>query len=163
MKIIFIRHAAAVKEFDGLDLDRPLKEKSIQKAKIVFERYKKIYKKLDLIISSQAVRSKQTAELLSKSFGNTKIKSLDLINPTCDYESFKSLLASLESGLKQIAIVAHEPDLSHIVSKCVTGGGILYINIKNLAAVEVDMGVEAKGELISFISPKHLKPRKNRV
>lgn len=159
MKILFIRHAKAVKsaDFEGDDLDRPLKDKGVAQAKAVFAKYAKIYKNLDLIVSSEAVRSRQSAEILSAAFGGVKVQTSSLINPNSECENYKKLLLSLELNLKRVAIVAHEPDLSSLISSTTTGGGILYIRIKKCACIEVEMGRDIKGELKSFISPKTLK------
>lgn len=161
MKILFIRHASAVsiEDFDGDDLDRPLKKSGIKKAIDLFARYKKIYKEIDLIIASKAKRSCQTAQILSDCFGGVEIRQSELINLEKDYEDFKTLLATLDPAIKTLAIVGHEPNLSLVVSKCVSGGGNVYLKIKKLALVEVEMGLEAKGELVAFVQPRHMKKR----
>lgn len=159
MRVLFIRHAPAVErdEFMGNDMDRPLLPQSMRKSQKVFRRYKEIYKDLDLIVTSEALRSKQTAEILSKVFDETKVITTDIINPGCDHEKFKSLLSSIDPKVETLALVGHEPDISHIVGKCVTGGGIVYLKVKKLGLVEMEIGIDAKGELLGFISPRHLK------
>ena len=51
-------------------------------------------------------------------------------------------------------MVGHEPDFSLIIGTALTGGGILYLNVKKASCIEVELGREGRGELRSMITPK---------
>ena len=75
MRVLFIRHAIALEreEFLEDDMLRPLSEEGKTKAAKAFGVYKSLFDKPDLILSSEAVRAKETAELLSHAFDHAKI------------------------------------------------------------------------------------------
>jgi len=66
MKLLIIRHSLAIdiSEWICHDLERPLVEKGIKRAKKFFKYISKIYPEIDFIITSKALRAKQTAEIL---------------------------------------------------------------------------------------------------
>lgn len=65
-QIILVRHAKGVEltEFLGMDFDRPLIDRGISAAKIIAKYLRLIGVKPDVIISSPAVRTRETAEIL---------------------------------------------------------------------------------------------------
>lgn len=156
MRVLFIRHAVALdrEAFFEDDLLRPLSEEGSAKAAKVFAVYKNLFSPPELIVTSEAVRAKQTAELLSRAFDNTKQLITPLLNPGTDYNNFKKLIASLDHKCESIAVVGHEPDFSLILGSVLTGGGILYLNVKKASCIEVELGRDGRGELKSMITPK---------
>lgn len=118
MRVLFIRHTIAVEreEYEGDDLSRPLTKKGISRAKKAFRSLSSLYPHIDAIISSRAVRSIHTAEILNKFYKKARLEKTDLLNPGVDYPEFLRLFHSMDRKLESIAFVGHEPDLSEIIS-----------------------------------------------
>ena len=150
MKLFFIRHSLAVDrdEFKGHDFDRPLTEKGIKRAKKFFKEIKKIYPKIDYIITSTAKRAFQTAEILKSYYPDAKfIKSPKLL-PGANIDDLKSEIND-KSG--SIAIVGHEPDLSGMI-KDIMYAPNLKVKLSKPSLVEMEDGV-----LKGLFSYKHFK------
>lgn len=154
MRVLFVRHALALSRTSWLrdDLQRPLSDKGIISAKKVFKEFAKIYDAPDIIFCSEALRAKETAQILSKSFRGAKISQTPLLNPGASFEDFKTLLAN--ESHECIAVVGHEPDFSHIVSMLVASGSNLAIDIKKASLIEIDVDKGFRGVLKAFIPPK---------
>ena len=154
MRVLLIRHAPALNRSDWLrdDLLRPLSDKGITAAKKIFKGLSKVYKVPQIILTSEAVRAKESADIFSKYFGHVKIKVSPLLNPGATYEGVKGLLT--ESNLEYVAIIEHEPDMSEIISMFLCGKDDLPIEIKKAALVELEIDEEGFGVLKSLIPPK---------
>jgi phosphohistidine phosphatase len=74
MRILFIRHAAAANKaaFIGSDLNRPLTDEGRKEAQKMFKALANLYPQPNLIISSKAMRARETAEIFCACFGKTK-------------------------------------------------------------------------------------------
>ncbi|WP_456471368.1 SixA phosphatase family protein [Caminibacter sp.] len=114
MKILFIRHSLAVNrhEFLGHDFDRPLTRRGVKRAFRFFEIMKIAYPKIDYIITSKALRAKQTAEVLRKFYKNAEYEETSLLLPGSGINELKKVLNG-KDGV--VAIVGHEPDLSNMI------------------------------------------------
>lgn len=154
MQVLFVRHAPALSRANWLrdDLERPLSDKGIISAKKAFKELSKIYDAPNVIYTSKAVRAKETAGLLSKSFGGVKITESSLLNPGATFKDFKELLEGEESGC--IALTGHEPDFGEIISAIVAHNSKLAIEVKKASLIEVDMDEEFRGILKAVIPPK---------
>jgi|Wag4MinimDraft_12_1082652.scaffolds.fasta_scaffold00601_6 phosphohistidine phosphatase len=129
MKIYFIRHAHAVSrnDFEGDDLYRPLSEKGISRAEKAFSRFSNIFKKPDVIISSQAIRAKKTAEILKK-YCDCDLFEEPLINPGADFLDYESVIKTYDDDSdKLIALVGHEPDMTKFISFYIAEGELFLI------------------------------------
>ena len=156
MKILFVRHAAAVdhENFKGAsDLDRPLTKEGRSKAETVFKRLAEVYHKPGIILSSEAVRARQTAEILAKCLGNNEVVTTNILNPGCCIESFEEMVKMHIKKYESMAVVGHEPDFSGIISALVSDGS-LRIDVKKASCIEVDVNSILKGVLTFAIPPK---------
>ena len=138
MKLLFIRHSLAVErdEWNGHDFDRPLTEKGKKRAKKFFKNIKKIYPKIDYIISSKALRALDTAKIMNE-FYNTNFEITTKLNPGANINDLKEIINNKE-GI--IAIVGHEPDLSEMI-KALMYAPNLKIKLRKPSLVEVEEGV----------------------
>ena len=156
MKILFVRHAAAVDHGDfkgNSDLGRPLTKEGRSKAEAVFKRLAETYHKPGIIVSSEAVRARETAEILSQCLGGTEIVTSNLLNPGCYIDSFKEIVKPYIKKYESMAVVGHEPDFSGIISALVSNGS-LRIEVKKASCIEVDINSIFKGVLTFVIPPK---------
>jgi len=139
MKIYFIRHAHAVSrnDFEGDDLYRPLSEKGIIRAEKAFSSFSSLFKKPDVIISSQAVRAKKTAEIL-KRYCDCDLLEDPLLNPGADFLDYESVIKTYDDDSdKTIALVGHEPDMTKFISFYIAEGE-LHLILKKGSICYVD-------------------------
>src|ERR1700690_382463 len=157
MRILFVRHAEAVdtEKFSGPDLDRPLTRAGVRSARAAFNALVGYISKPELVITSEAVRAKQTGDILAKAFGIRRKRASAMLNPGCRIGAFRSLLSGLPGGLQAVAVVGHEPDLSGLISNIVANGR-LRMKIKNGACIEVEMDEQCRGSLKFSVSPELL-------
>jgi phosphohistidine phosphatase len=155
MRVLFVRHAAAMDrtEFSGPDLLRPLTDDGRTRAKAAFRTLARLCDPPELIISSKAVRARETADILHDCLGKAPVVETDLLNPGANYKHFKKALADLAGKHEYIAVVGHEPDFSTVVG-LVCCDGMLRIDVKKASCIEVDLNRSlAKGELKAVYPP----------
>ena len=139
MKILFIRHSLAVDrdEFTGHDFDRPLTHRGVKRAFRFFKIIKFIYPKIDYIITSKALRAKQTAEVLKKFYKNARYEESSLLLPGSGINELKKALEG-KSGV--VAVVGHEPDLSNMIKEIMHAPN-LKLKLSKPSLAEVEEGV----------------------
>ena len=150
MRLLFIRHSLAMDRevFVGNDLQRPLVEKGIKRAKTFFKHIKKIYPQIDYIITSKAKRAKDTALILKEFYKDAIYEETTLLYPGANINDLKEVLKN-KDGI--IAIVGHEPDLSEFIKELILTPN-LKIKLKKPSLVELEDKV-----LKALIQYKHLK------
>ncbi|GAX88201.1 phosphohistidine phosphatase [Lebetimonas natsushimae] len=134
-KFLFIRHSLAVEayEFKGHDFDRPLTPKGKIRAKGFFRVVKKIYPVINYIITSKAIRAKETAEILKEFYPESVFIETELLFPGANFKNFKEIVEN-KNGI--IAIVGHQPDLSEFISKLTHSDCYFKLSKPSLAEVE---------------------------
>jgi len=154
MKLLFVRHASAVDplDFRGDDLLRPLTEDGVRKARKLFQTLARFYAAPELIVSSEAVRARQTADLLAEEFSKAERERTALLNPGADHTTLVRWLRALDRPLERVALVGHEPDISRMVGGAVAQGN-LNIEVKKAACIEVDCNRIGRGELTLLLPP----------
>ncbi len=154
LQVLFVRHARAQEwdDFQGPDdLLRPLTSQGRKEARAAFKLLARLYAPPGCIMSSEAVRAKETAHLLARAFGLKKVLVAPWLNPGCRRHQFNRALAAIPAGLQRVALVGHDPDFSLIVSSLVADGR-LRLAFKKGACAEVRMEA-GKGELRALIPP----------
>lgn len=123
MKLIIIRHAKALKRevFDGDDLERPLSKSGIKYAKKISKYISDRYDKIDLIVSSMAIRSQQTAQYIVKKYKDSAYMIDPAINPDNGIDGY----IKYRNENKNIIIVGHEPDISQAILKICGIGNLM--------------------------------------
>ena len=154
MKILFVRHASAADPWDfrGDDLQRPLTEEGEVKARKIFKTLAKFYDPPELIVSSEAVRAWQTADLLAEVFPKAARARTALLNPGADHTTLVRWLRDLDREVERVVLVGHEPDISRMVGGAVAQGP-LNIEVKKAACIEVDCNRIGRGELTLLLPP----------
>lgn len=157
MKLLLIRHAAAVEpeEFPGGDLDRPLTEEGRKKARRAFKVLAGLHPDIEVILTSVARRAMETGDILARGIGKAERVATERLNPGCGVADLARALAELPSPPGVVAVVGHEPDLSHILAH-VAGAGTLRVRFKKAACAVVDINQQLKGELQAFLPPAAL-------
>lgn len=162
MRLYLIRHAIAVEaaEFPGPDLDRPLTEEGRRRARKAFGGLAVFATRPALILSSEANRARETAEIVADELGG-EIRIDARLNPGADYETVCTILEGLGPELEAVAIVGHEPDLSDIASGLLhsdpANSSFLHLGIKKAGVIELELFSSRSGELLSFLPPRLLR------
>jgi phosphohistidine phosphatase len=155
MRVLFIRHATAADkaEFGGSDLDRPLTDEGREEARRMFKLLAGLYPEPNLVVSSEAVRARETAEICCSCFGKPKRIESSLLNPGSGFKEFRKLMAEVIGRPELVVVVGHEPDFSNILGQVTADGG-LRIDVKKASCIEVDINSICKGELKLVLTPK---------
>lgn len=124
-KIYFIRHANAEElERGGRDIDRPLSREGYRHAALVGQRLAQLNVKPDLFLTSPAVRTLQTSEIIADQI---KFESTRVVVDDEVYEGSARVLLRIINGIDEkyntVLLVAHNPGITFI-AEYLTGGQI---------------------------------------
>ena len=118
MKTVFvIRHAKSDQSFFGNDFERPLNERGKADAPAMAKRLLDKNIKIDALVSSAAVRAKNTAEAFATTL---QIPFDEIIFVSALYhapsEVFYDSIAALPDNLNTIALFSHNPGITYFVN-----------------------------------------------
>lgn len=125
MKILLVRHAHAEERINWNQLGkpdelRPLTKKGIFRFADVTIGLMKLINQIDIIYTSEYIRSIQTAELMAKGFPTCKLEIIDFLNPGKLAGDLQSLISKLDPA-KTYVFVGHQPELSNLASLLLSG------------------------------------------
>ncbi|MEO6253107.1 MAG: histidine phosphatase family protein [Ferruginibacter sp.] len=116
-KLYIIRHAKSDQSFFGNDFERPLNERGRSDGPLMAKRLldKKI--KIDRLVSSPAVRAKQTAEMFAETL-NMPVDEIFFISALyhAPAEDFYDVIDGLPDTLNAVAIFSHNPGITYFVN-----------------------------------------------
>ncbi len=166
MKTLFLmRHAKSSWKDDSLeDHERPLKKRGKKDIKLIAKVMKKSDLNPELIITSSAVRAKETAELLAEALGyKGKIITSDALYMG-EPSDYLKVLKGIKEKYDSVLIVGHNPGLEAYLQiidgeiASLPTGGLGYLM---LAVDEWDeITIETMGDLVGFWKPKDLREDK---
>lgn len=134
MNLYILRHGIAVERgTPGLDkdADRSLTLKGERRLWRITEAMAALELSFDLILSSPYLRARQTAEIVAEAFrARKKLELLDSLIPDGDAKMLIAYLKSLQPAPESILIVGHEPYLSELIARLVSGGASLPLALK---------------------------------
>jgi phosphohistidine phosphatase len=139
MDIYLVRHGIAIAREDGVpDGFRPLTGKGRRRFRKTARAFAKLgRRKLDLILTSPLVRAVQTAEILASEAKHGEVSVLEELDPEFSVGSLLDALARRASGLKSVALVGHEPQLSSVLA-VLAGVPADSLDLKKGAIVHLD-------------------------
>jgi len=158
-KITLVRHAKSSWEYNLTDHERPLNQRGINDAHIVS---KAIYNKIkpDLILSSDAVRAKTTAQIF---VSNLKIDSenIHLNNVLYDFSGndLMRVIKNCDNSVGELMIFGH----NNAITNFVNAFGSVYIdNVPTSGVTIIEFEIEnwkdlKKGKTLETIFPRDLK------
>lgn len=169
-QIILVRHAKALEasEFSGKDFDRPLSEKGEMSLKIIAKYLRLIGVKPNRIVSSPAMRTKQTAETVALEFKTEKIEYIpELYNrnatPKRDANALHlSVVQKTKKDAKVVVLVGHNPDLTNFASY-LSGDAVPYLKKGSIVVLSVpdehDWKNIQQGEctFVYYLTPQFIK------
>jgi phosphohistidine phosphatase len=116
-KIFIIRHAKSDQRFFGNDFERPLNERGITDAPIMAGRLLDKNIMVEALISSPAIRARQTAEIFADIL---KMPASAIIFKSALYHApadvFYEVLADLPNSLSNIAVFSHNPGITFFIN-----------------------------------------------
>ena len=134
MELYILRHGIAVdRGATGCPADdlRPLTPEGRRKLRLIAKAFKAMDLTFDLVLSSPLVRAKQTAEIVVQELGIAKLLQFsDHLSPSGNPRDLISEISKIWRGREQVLLVGHEPCLSGLVSRLLSGRDDLPINIK---------------------------------
>ena len=122
MKNLFLlRHARAVSSSDGLrDFDRSLSDQGRKQAERVGKHLKEQNIGLDLVLSSTALRARETTELVLKAAGRLSEVRYDQRIYEASAQQLLEVVSEIEEDKKEVLLVGHNPGLEELL-KPLTG------------------------------------------
>lgn len=160
MKLLYIcRHAKSSWEnLQTNDFDRPLNERGLSSAPLMASFFKGKEPNLDLIISSTALRAKETANIYNVTLQVTMQEESSLYH--IDYKELFHFICALPKDLNTVAIVGHNPGLTNIINY-LSNADLYNLPTAGIAAIQFEVGdwneISAdSGELLWLKSPKEL-------
>ncbi len=119
MKTLFVmRHAkSALGSPDQTDLDRPLLEKGKKRTKHIIDYLLKKQVKVDLLLTSPAVRSNETAIIMAHGLNipESNMREEKLIY-SADSDRLFDLFYDLPSSVNKLMIIGHNPAVTNFVN-----------------------------------------------
>jgi phosphohistidine phosphatase len=164
MDIYLLRHGLAVERgtagFED-DATRPLTPKGRRQMRKLSAAIKKLALSCDLILASPFLRAKQTAEIVAAGLKLKKhLKFSNALAPGGSAAVLFRQLARLKPSPERVLLVGHEPDLSRLISRLITGGLELQMDFKKggLCKLEVIKPHDGKcAKLVWLLTPKQLR------
>lgn len=154
-KLLLIRHAKATHENNYIDFERPLKQSGIKDAALMAKRLQAQNIIPQAIISSPALRTITTANVLSEHLCLPAPQPNEHIYEATD-TTLLNIIDQFPDSQDFIALVGHNPGISHILYnltgkiKDVKPGGIAFINFDIEEWKDVGMN---NGNLLYYDEP----------
>ena len=163
MDIYILRHGKAEDHIQTIsgDQKRKLTDQGKKEVELVAKGIKNLSIEVDYIISSPLIRAKQTADIALKII-KSKRKSLLVWNELKPESGVDSTIKKLKimKPASSILLVGHEPHLSTLTSKIISGsedtniilkkGGLVHLRCSTLRS-------EFEGSLRSLMTPRQIK------
>lgn len=155
-KLLLIRHAKATHETGYVDFERPLKPSGLRDAAIMAGRLKEHNIIPRILVSSPALRTLATANVISEHMGLAKAQEIAGIYDAAD-DDLLAIIAQLDDDYDFIGLVGHNPAIAQVLfdlsgqTQDVPPGAVALIEFEtdSWAAVRVN-----SGKLVYYDSPK---------
>jgi phosphohistidine phosphatase len=160
MEIYLVRHGIAEDELlaaraGKADPQRSLTEEGLEKTTKVAKAFKKRVEEVDCIFHSSYLRAKQTAEIFSKVYPNSKVEELADLRPSDSTEMAIENILEFQNYAK-IMVVGHEPHLSKLLSRYLVGSEEMNLTFKKAGIAGIEYSFTGPSRLLFFLTPKIL-------
>ncbi|KAA5821490.1 histidine phosphatase family protein [Algibacter amylolyticus] len=159
-KLILIRHAKSSWEFNLNDHERPLKSRGVTDANLVSKKLCYALKTIDLVLCSDAQRTKLTAEIFISALGIEE--NLVKFNPNLyDFsgENLVRIVKDVHDSVNNLMVFGH----NHAITAFVNTFGTKHIdNVPTSGVVIIEFDIEKwsalkPGKTLKTIFPRDLK------
>jgi phosphohistidine phosphatase len=157
--LVVVRHGKAEErsDYSGNDRLRPLTDEGRDRMRENAKHLRKLFPKIDVLISSPLVRAQQTAEILQQEYGIKKIQNTENLSPGFNRAELLKYLKDQQG--ETLCIVGHEPDLGEFCSWVLTGNSHSFVPLRKggVCVVEFEGAVIAKSAtLVLKLDPRHM-------
>jgi phosphohistidine phosphatase len=165
MQLLIVRHAVAEERetFAATgrdDAERPLTEQGRRKFRKSALGLRGLVPALDVLATSALVRAVQTADILAKVYGVGDVVRLRELEPEARPAALLPWLQA-QRHRAVVAVVGHEPHLSSLAERLLTGGGGReFVELKKGGACLVDLGEDprsGRAALLWLLTPRQLR------
>ena len=160
MKVLLIRHAAAVRNGSGRvrDHDRPLTRQGRHRFREAARGLARIAGRPDVLLTSPLARARATAEIAAAAFKRVTPR----IEPALGQDDVDVLVTALKKYRPDatVALVGHEPTLSGLLAHLLgmhQGDDRFAFKKGGAALVHLPEGPSMPGELRWFVKPRILR------
>ncbi|MCT4615248.1 MAG: histidine phosphatase family protein [Marinifilaceae bacterium] len=146
-KITLIRHAKAeVLDYDNTDFERNLRSRGVDDSNIIAKVLTDNGFKPELIISSDANRAIQTAEVFAEvnSISTKQIVKLRSIYDNLNIQVLSQILDQYASKNEMIYLIGHNPDISYLAYKLCDE---FSMSVPTCAAIGLEFDIENWSEI----------------
>ena len=152
MRLLVIRHAEAVPPGTMRDAERPLTTRGVQTFTAAARGLARLVPAPDVLLSSPALRARQTAALIASAWGVDPTEEPALASGSLD-----RILGALELQAQDatVAVVGHEPTVSSLVAELSGMASPESVGFEPGAAalLEVDSLAACDARVVWFLSP----------
>ncbi len=163
MEVILIRHAKAETRDPNSwpdDDQRPLTAEGRAEQRAATRTMKKMGIKFDFLVTSPLLRARETADIVGKGYRWAEAPQIaEELGHDYGVGAVVKLLTKFPPD-SSVALVGHEPDLSHLTGALVSKSGDLNIAVKKSGVVGIEFDGQAdagKGTLLYHLKPSHLR------
>lgn len=143
------------------DSERPLTGKGRRQLRRSAAAMKRMKLRFDLVLSSPYVRARETAEIVVEELDLKKrLRLSDTLKCENEPESMIVEIGRLKPAPKNLLLVGHEPYLSELVSRLVSGNGGLAMDFKKGGLCKLEMEKldgRVVARLLWLLTPKVMK------
>lgn len=158
--LILIRHAKSSWEFDVIDHERPLNKRGLKDAELVSEYLKKSNPKVDILLCSDANRTKLTADFFISNL-DVDSKRVFYNYDLYDFEgrSLENVIKNCDTAIDNLMVFGHNHAITHFVN---IYGNQYVDNVPTCGVVIIKFDIINwndlnQGETTQTIFPKDLK------
>ena len=156
-KIVLIRHAKSSWEYSVTDHQRPLSSRGFNDAELISKVLKNANFNIDLLISSDALRAKTTADIFVKELDiNTKKVCLNSDLYDFSGSNLVRIIKTCTDSVKTLMIFGHNNAITNFVNNY----GDSYIdNVPTCGVTVLNFNINAWNDLKKGVTIKTLFPR----
>ena len=163
MEVILIRHAKAETRDPNTWSDddlRPLTAEGRAEQRAAARAMKKMGIKFDFLVTSPLLRATETADIVAGAYRWPEPPQVaQELGHGYAVGAAVKLLAKFPPDAS-VALVGHEPDLSHLAGALISASGDVNIAVKKSGVVGIEFSGQAesgKGTLLFHLKPSHLR------
>lgn len=159
-RIILVRHGKSSWDYDVSDKDRPLKERGINDAQLVAEKFRESLPKIDEVFSSPANRALHTSMIFMRNLG-LGLDNFRVNEELYDFsgQNVQEFVQDMDAIVDTVMVFGHNYALTSLANawgdqyiENVPTAGLVLIKFDVLEWSEI-----SKGTTEQIIFPKHLK------
>ncbi len=164
MRLLIVRHAVAEERetfaaTERDDAERPLTEQGRRKFRKSALGLRGLVPALDVLATSALLRAVQTADILAKVYGVGDVVRLRELEPEAHAAALLPWLHA-QRHRAVVAVVGHEPHLSSLAERLLTGGDREFVELKKGGACLIDLGEgprSSRAALLWLLTPGQLR------